>query len=556
MGREVELCNNNNNRASRSPPAPEVVRSSLLRLKAPYPLLLDLDLERALRTPTRRTNSLGATKRSSFFNPNSTRGASVQYTMPPACSSSVLVLWGLNEAGQCGCEDFAENVLRVPTPVQLPADAAQPLLVSCGEEHTACVDSAGALYTWGKNDSGQLGNGRDDDTNPCRKPRRVKAGLPPRGKVTALSCGARSTAVIVEEAASDDGVTTTTIYSFGRYQYSNQPHALNPLNHPFANAIITHISCGCDHSAAIDDAGRVLTWGYNERGQLGRGSASEGKQPPALIELWDWDGAADFAPGARPFATHIACGYHHTLIAAKNETFTCGYGEHGQLGHLTRKGTALPSEDGGEGPSSNARRSAVVSHYFESTARRVSVISGVEIAQVNAGQGISAAHTSSGSLYVWGDGRCGSLGLGDQSSRKTPVLMLRSGAVLTAQGPCHSLTVASDGCAYGWGYSAYAQACGSGRLHNGSRGFRFAPTGVLGLAGGEVMCLAAGGGHSAAILRTDALLLAAEAALAKQLRCHLLSYTPSDGRDMALRVANARGVPLRISRLAEALVKA
>lgn len=39
---------------------------------------------------------------------------------------------------------------------------------ACGDTHTLCVTSDGALYTFGRNCNGQLGNGRTDDaTTPA-----------------------------------------------------------------------------------------------------------------------------------------------------------------------------------------------------------------------------------------------------------------------------------------------------------------------------------------------------------------------------------------------------
>ena len=135
-----------------------------------------------------------------------------------------------------------------------------------------------------------------------------------------------------------------------------------------------------------------------------------------------------------------------------------------------------------------------------------------------------------------------------------PTRLLHSGTKIAASGPCHQLCLASDRSAYGWGYNGYAQADGSGHLRSSS--FRFAPAEVLGLVGGEVASLAAGGGHSAAILRTDALVWLAEAAIASQLREHLLAG-PAAREEMRLvanRVAGARGAPHRLVRLANALV--
>jgi hypothetical protein len=106
---------------------------------------------------------------------------------------------------------------------QHPNDPNQPYLnhivaVSAGEGHSMALEADGYVYTWGDNQYGQLGNGRNE---PCSAPVRVIAGM----------------------------------------QNREDP------NSPLSN--IVAISAGHWHSLAIDGDGIVWAWGKTKDGRLG-----------------------------------------------------------------------------------------------------------------------------------------------------------------------------------------------------------------------------------------------------------------------------------------------
>ena len=73
-----------------------------------------------------------------------------------------------------------------------------------------------------------------------------------------------------------------------------KPRAINVPN-------IVGIECGSDHSALIDDSGRLLTFGSNQCGQLGVGTYSDEFVPAYVREL-------------PTRIIQVACGVDHTLI--------------------------------------------------------------------------------------------------------------------------------------------------------------------------------------------------------------------------------------------------
>ena len=69
-----------------------------------------------------------------------------------------VVAFGKNDHGQLGLGSTSERVVS-PTRLAPPLDRAMVPQLSCGYHHTAIVTIDGAVYTFGRNDYGQLGLG-------------------------------------------------------------------------------------------------------------------------------------------------------------------------------------------------------------------------------------------------------------------------------------------------------------------------------------------------------------------------------------------------------------
>ena len=73
----------------------------------------------------------------------------------------------------------------------------------------------------------------------------------------------------------------------------------------------TQITCGSDHTVALTKKGEVFTWGLNNNGQLGHGDRKPRTVPTKVAGL-DW-----------LVITQISCGYQHTAaLTGKGELLT------------------------------------------------------------------------------------------------------------------------------------------------------------------------------------------------------------------------------------------
>lgn len=81
--------------------------------------------------------------------------------------------WGSNQYGQLGQDPAKKTVQNTPTKVPLPDGVGSDftyMKIAAGGAHTLAIGSNGILYSWGRNDHGQLG---DNSTTDRYKPQPV-----------------------------------------------------------------------------------------------------------------------------------------------------------------------------------------------------------------------------------------------------------------------------------------------------------------------------------------------------------------------------------------------
>ena len=245
--------------------------------------------------------------------------------------------WGRNEYGQLGNGVTATNS---PTPVAVKTtgtsmDGKTIMQVAAGATHSLALATDGTIYAWGKNEYGQLGN---DSTINSPIPVAVKTtGTPMDGKkIIQIHAGYEHSLAL----ASDGTVYTWGRNNFGQLGKNDAtdahiPAAVRTLGTPMAGKIIVQLAAGNSQSIALASDGTVYTWGWNQYGQLGNGTTMNSRIPVAVVTAG--------TPLAGKTISQIAAGNAHALAMTDDGTmYTWGWNQHGQLGNNSTINSSLP----------------------------------------------------------------------------------------------------------------------------------------------------------------------------------------------------------------------
>jgi alpha-tubulin suppressor-like RCC1 family protein len=170
-------------------------------------------------------------------------------------TDGTLWTWGYGGSGRLGTNDETNR----STPVTTFAGGTNWKQVSSGQQHTAAIKTDGTLWTWGRNNYGQLG---DNTITNRSTPVTTFAGGTNWKQV---SSGGYHTAAIK---------TDGTLWIWGR-QNANQlgdnttVSKSTPVTTFAGGTDWKQVECGLFYTAAIKTDGTLWTWGYNYFGNLG-----------------------------------------------------------------------------------------------------------------------------------------------------------------------------------------------------------------------------------------------------------------------------------------------
>ncbi|XP_065548378.1 probable E3 ubiquitin-protein ligase HERC4 isoform X2 [Lathamus discolor] len=151
--------------------------------------------------------------------------------------------------------------------------------IACGDQHAMALNRGGELFTWGQNTHGQLGVGSQAKLTP--QPQLVERlkGIP---LAQIAAGGAHSAAVSLSGAVYSWGKNDFGQLGLGDTQDRDCPSYVRALEHWKA----VFISCGADHTAALSKDGLVCTFGAGGAGQLGHNATRNELTPRVVAELW------------------------------------------------------------------------------------------------------------------------------------------------------------------------------------------------------------------------------------------------------------------------------
>jgi alpha-tubulin suppressor-like RCC1 family protein len=331
----------------------------------------------------------------------------------------------LNFAGQLQSASRVEgpytNVLGATSPYLCPVSAVSQQFCrstlgvggtfSAGAQYTVALKTDGSLWSWGWNDSGQL-------------------GAPGPGDWISAACGyAHTLALKADGTLWAWGSNEHGQLGIGRYDLERhyQPAQVG------TNADWAGAACGAFHTIALKTDRTLWAWGWGAYGQLGNGTYGRINQPVRIGPEMDW--------------IRVAAGAGHTTaLKTDGSLWAWGGNFYGELGNGTYGLTNQPVQVGVD-----MDWQAVACGGFFPAIEPGGVV------------GYTVALKTDGSLWAWGDNTYGEYGNGTFESTNQPVKVgPERDWMRIACGSTHTVALKGDGTLWAWG------ANGSGQLGNGT----------------------------------------------------------------------------------------
>uniref|UniRef100_A0A6B2KYG0 BTB domain-containing protein n=1 Tax=Arcella intermedia TaxID=1963864 RepID=A0A6B2KYG0_9EUKA len=334
----------------------------------------------------------------------------------------------------------------------------------------------GCLYSWGLGSYGRLGHG---DKRNQSQPKLIDSIK----NVTNFSVGHYHVL-----AVDDQG----NLFSWGFGKHGALGHG-DELSHyrpkkveGYDNIRFTSVSAGLHYSIALTQDGKIYSWGNGKNGKLGHGNALDLKKPQKIIysggissgsrsPILDKSGSPP--PPAGVFYIQVSAGTAHVLaLSSTGHIYSWGCGEDGRLGNGDCVDIPYPM--------------------------KVSCAGGPFV-NISAGKRHSIALNEKGKIYIWGNGENGELGLGLHTTKTSQPLQIISidlfFFVSVSAGESHACALTEDGSIFTWGEGTF------GQLGLGVENFKeknhsiWTPTLVKGFDSVMFVSLSAGKRHSLAL---------------------------------------------------------
>ena len=240
-------------------------------------------------------------------------------------TDGTLWTWGRNEKGQLG----DGTSVNKSTPIQVAGTTWKQ--VTTGESHTSAIKTDGTLWCWGKNDGTENCLGDGTTVNKSSPVQTTAGGT----NWKQVSAGRRNTAAIK---------TDGTLWAWGNQQYGQNGNnytdgftgASTPVQTTAGGTNWKQISVGFASMSAIKTDGTLWAWGNNSFGQLGDGTQT-GRPTPIQIPGTTWK--------------QVDRGGYYRAAAIKTDgtLWTWGWGYWGMLGNNSENDSSSPIQIYGAG---------------------------------------------------------------------------------------------------------------------------------------------------------------------------------------------------------------
>ncbi|CAO2178026.1 unnamed protein product [Urochloa humidicola] len=211
--------------------------------------------------------------------------------------------------------------------------------------------------------------------------------------VEKLALGMRHSLVLLKD---------NSVYGFGSARRgqvgkcvsrNEKTHNVPRLIDGFTDVKIVNVYANGDHSAALDEHGHLYIWGR------------------ALIGEHDNDKPRVVLPSLS--VSQVALGWHHAVVLSAGELFTIGVYRHQKCD------LPVPINVVGQQSNTSATSSSHDGSSLSSL-EKIPCTDGEQVVQIASGTEHSAFVTDKGTVFTWGWGEHGQLGLGDTSDQVVP----------------------------------------------------------------------------------------------------------------------------------------
>ena len=178
--------------------------------------------------------------------------------------------WGANESGQLGTK---LSVASVDMPLSVEGLDTGVVQVAAGHSHSCALNGSGSVFCWGKNDHGQLGDGSTAQRTEPVEITSLGSDVLALSLATDYSCALKAGGAVWcwgNNSKGQLGDGTLSSRSVPSEVLSLQPENIA-------------LSAGSGHACAMDSMERIQCWGEERFGQLGAAATYGNNVAPVSV---------------------------------------------------------------------------------------------------------------------------------------------------------------------------------------------------------------------------------------------------------------------------------